>query len=159
VIERVKEVSSVDPLDFFNPDGSYRALADIPPEARRAIKKIKYKQLYGEDVNGIRTVVGSIMELELWDKMKAHELLGREKMLFKETKAIEHNVTHNMGSLLLESARRGQAAIEAAREVPDVAAVPASAQKQIEAPGPVNDTAVALVPKYNGNEIIVEDET
>lgn len=108
VIERVKEVSNLDPLDFCNPDGSYRKLHEIPPEARRAIKKIKARNLFDKDPNGMTTVIGEIIEIELWDKMKAHELLGREKDLFKEKKEVVHDISHNMAAALLESAKRGE---------------------------------------------------
>lgn len=107
VIERVKEISALDPIEFENPDGSFKTnMSQIRPEARRAIKKFKAKNLYGEDLNGMRVVIGQIIEVECWDKIKAHELLGREKNIMKETKRVEHDVTKNMASVLLESSKR-----------------------------------------------------
>jgi hypothetical protein len=107
VIERVKEISIIDPVCFENPDGTYKThLSQIDPEARRAIKKFKVKNMYGEDPNGMRTVVGQLVEVELYDKLKGLELLGREKNILKETKKVEHDVTSNMANLLLESKKR-----------------------------------------------------
>lgn len=115
VIERVKEISNFDPIEFENPDGSYKThLSLISPEARRAIKKFKAKNIYGQDANGMQTVIGQIMEIEVWDKLKSHELLGREKNIMKQTTVQVHDVTSNMKDVLLASRRRGEIA---AREV------------------------------------------
>lgn len=107
VIERVKEISALDPIEFENADGSFKThMSQIAPHARRAIKKFKCKNLYGEDANGIKMVIGQLIEVEVWDKLKASELLGREKNILKETKKVEHDVTERMESILLDSARR-----------------------------------------------------
>jgi hypothetical protein len=109
VIERVKEVASFDPAELLNEDGSYKtSLRDVSPEARRAIKKFKAKNLFEKDPNGMRVQVGVLLEVEIWDKMKASELLGREKEVFVEKKKIEHDMGSNMASLLLESKARAE---------------------------------------------------
>lgn len=130
VIERVKEISAVDPIEFENPDGSFKThLSQITPEARRAIKKFKAKNIYGTDPNGMKIVIGQLIEVELWDKLKASELLGREKNIMKETKKVEHDVTSNMAQLLLASKERAEA-----RQLP-------------EAPQPL---MIDVTPKVNG---------
>jgi hypothetical protein len=107
MIERAKEIAGIDPVIFENPDGSYKnRLSDIPAAARRAIKKFKVKNLYGLDANGMQIVIGQIIEVEVWDKLKGIELLGSEKNIFKKTTVVQHDVTSNMSSLLLESGRR-----------------------------------------------------
>ncbi len=107
VIERVKEIAALDPIEFENPDGSFKThMSQIDPASRRAIKKFRAKNLYGKDANNMNVVIGQLIEVELWDKLKASELLGREKSIFKETKKVEHDVTTNMASLLLDSQRR-----------------------------------------------------
>ncbi len=109
VVERVKEISNVDPIEFENADGSYKThLSMISPEVRRAIKKFKVKNLYSEDMNGMKVVSGQLIEVELYDKMKAHELLGREKDLFKQTTKVQHDITENMKDVLLDSRKRGE---------------------------------------------------
>lgn len=110
LVERVKEMSEVDPIEFENPDGTYKtSLSQIAPEVRRAIKKFKVKNLYAssEDSNGMKSqiIVGQLIEVELYDKLKATELLGREKDLFKQTTKIQHDVTENMAATLLASSR------------------------------------------------------
>lgn len=108
VVERVKEIANIDPIEFENPDGSYKThMSQIAPEARRAIKKFKVKNLYGKDANGMDVVIGQLIEVELHDKQKAQEMLGTEKDIFKKTTRVEHDVTTNMAQVLLDSSRRG----------------------------------------------------
>lgn len=107
IVERVKEIAGIDPVELENPDGTFKtSLTQIPPEARRAIKSFKAKNVYETDANGIKVVTGQLIEVQFWDKMKAVELLGREKNIFKETKVVEHDVGKNMSNILLESQRR-----------------------------------------------------
>lgn len=117
VIERLKEFAGLDPIEFENPDGSYKThMSQIKPEARRAIKSFTVKNLYSKDPNGMNMVSGQIIKVELFDKIKVAELLGREKNILKETKKVEHDVTANMASVLLDSSRRADArALAAAR--------------------------------------------
>lgn len=143
VIERVKEIASIDPVAFENPDGSYKThLSQVDPEVRRAIKKFTVKNMYGEDANGMKMVIGQLVSVELWDKLKSLELLGREKNIMKETKRVEHDVTTNMKDLLLESRSRAEARI-AGREVIEITGrtdVERSVQtEQVEEPSGDND--------------------
>ncbi len=109
IIERVKEISAVDPIEFENPDGSFKTnMSQISPEVRRAIKKFKVKNLWGKDANDMSIVIGQIIDIELYDKLKAHELLAREKGVLRETKVVQHDVTTNMKDLLLDSSRRAE---------------------------------------------------
>lgn len=120
IVERVKEIAFFDPADLVNPDGSIKEnMRDIPPEARRAIKKFKVKNLYEADANGIPKVIGKLVEVELWDKLKSNELLGREKNLFTEKSIVTHDVTSNMQTILLQAKERAeQRALEARNHVP-----------------------------------------
>lgn len=108
VVERVKEISNVDPIEMERPDGSYKnKMSEIAPETRRAIKKLKVKNTYLKDPNGIPYIEGQIIEYEFHDKMKAHEMLGQEKDVFKPKSVVEHDVSSRMADVLLESAARG----------------------------------------------------
>ena len=123
VIERVKEIMDVDPVDLQNKDGSFKeTFAEMSPEARRGIKKFKAKNLYDLDPNGMKIVVGKLIEVEFWDKMKAVELLGREKNIFKETKVHQHDLTQNMSSVLLESRQRAEERVAAMAPVLEIEA-------------------------------------
>lgn len=113
IVERVKEISEFDPVVLENEDGSFKkSMREIPPEARRVIKKLKVKNVYEkdpEDPNGVgRFKCAEIIEYDFYDKLTAHTLLGREKEVFKEKKVVEHDVTQNMAQVLLDSSRRGE---------------------------------------------------
>ena len=117
ILQRVKEVVDFDPVDLMNADGTFKSnLHGIPPEARRCLKKLKVKNLFNqvEDLNGMKTkiIIGEVIEYEFYDKLKASELVGKEKEMFKTTTRVEHDVTKNMASVLLESAKRADKMIE-----------------------------------------------
>lgn len=117
IFERVKEVVEFDPIMIQNPDGSFKSnMHDIEPEARRSIKKLKVKNIYQqtEDLNGMKSkiIVGEIIEYEFYDKLKASELVGKEKEMFKNTTKVEHTLTKDMQSILLASTQRADKAIE-----------------------------------------------
>ena len=121
ILQRVKEVVDFDPAELMNADGTFKSnLHDIEPEARRCLKKLKVKNLWGktEDANGIETklIIGEVIEYEFYDKLKASELVGKEKEMFKTTTRVEHDVTKNMASVLLESAKRADKVIEESKE-------------------------------------------
>ena len=109
LVQRVKEIVEFDPIALENPDGSFKEkLSSMPAESRRAIKKLKCKNLYETDPNGMKVLAGRVVEYEFWDKLRAVELLGREHDLFKETKRIEHDITKNMADTLLEAKKRAE---------------------------------------------------
>lgn len=117
IMERTKEIVDFDPIAVQNPDGTWKNnFHDIEPAARRNIKKLKVKNLWGEttDLNGMKKniIIGEIIEYEFYDKLKAVDLAGKEKEMFKTTTKVEHTVSENMASILLNAASKGkQAAI------------------------------------------------
>lgn len=111
IVERTKEIVDFDPISMQNADGTFKSnLADIDPAARRNLKKLKVKNIWGEDRNGMKLIVGEVIEYEFYDKLKAIELTGKEKQLFKNTTVVEHTVTKDMASVLLAAAKRGETA-------------------------------------------------
>lgn len=117
IFEKTKEIVEFDPILVMNPDGTFKSnLYDIDPEARRCLKKLKVKNLWGErtDRNGMKEklIVGEVIEYEFYDKLKAAELVGKEKEMFKNVSKVEHDVTKNMKDVLLESTKRANARLE-----------------------------------------------
>lgn len=115
IMERTKEIVDFDPIAVMNPDGTYKSnLYDVPAAARRSIKKMKCRNLFQqvEDINGIKSkiIIGEVIEYEFYDKMKAIDLAGKEKEMFKNTTKVEHTLSKDMSSILLESAKRGESA-------------------------------------------------
>lgn len=117
VLERAKEIADVDPIHVQNRDGTFKSnLHDMPAEVRRCLKKLKVKNLYDtqKDMNGIdkKIIIGELIEYEFYDKIKAIDLVGKEKDMFKSTTKVEHGVTKDMAKILLDSSARAQKAIE-----------------------------------------------
>src|ERR1035438_1131 len=95
-------------------------MSEIHTKARKAIKKFTAKNIYGQDANGMQIVIGQLLNVELWDKLKGLELLGTEKNILKKTSIITHDVTTNMAATLLESGRRAdERKLLMARDVTD----------------------------------------
>lgn len=115
IVERTKEMVDFDPIQMQNADGTFKSnMHDIAPEARRNLKKLRVKNMWGEseDINGVKTriIIGEIIEYEFYDKLKAIDLIGKEKDLFKQTTKVEHTISADMASILLESVKRGERA-------------------------------------------------
>jgi len=128
VVERVKEMADIDPLDYTNEDGSFKQFDKMEPHVRRAIKSFEIKETWDTDPNGMKVVSGRVIKIQLHDKMKANELLGREKDVFKETTVVQHDITRNMATTLLDSSSRAEQrlkALAAARDVTPAIAAPA----------------------------------
>ncbi len=107
VVERVKELAFVDIADLFDEQGRIiENIHDMAPEIRRAIKKFKYKSYFEEDVNGVPQYRGRVYDVEMWDKPRSLELLGREKDTFKKTTVMQHDVSKNAAEFLLGSIQR-----------------------------------------------------
>lgn len=107
MVERAKEIAIIDPIEFQNPDGSFKThMSEIRAEARRTIKEFTCKNIFSEDANGMKVVVGQLINVKLHDKLKSIEMLGGDKNVFKKTTVIEHDITSNMSQFLLESGRR-----------------------------------------------------
>jgi hypothetical protein len=125
IMERTKEIVDFDPIALQNIDGSFKDnLHDIAPEARRNLKSLKVNNLYNqvEDINGIKRkiIVGKVIEYTFYDKLKAVDLAGKEKEMFKTTTRVEHTVTKDMASILLAAAKRGEQATESLGYKPPV---------------------------------------
>lgn len=80
IIELLRMLTS-DPLNYVDEKGCVKALADMPVDARRAIREF-YVDTIGSGVVQ-RTVV------KFWNKEKAAELLGKHLTLFKDVLQVE----------------------------------------------------------------------
>lgn len=126
VVARVNEIAQLDPGELEKQGGAIKRLSEMEPEMRRAIKKFKVKELFGEDPNGMPIVIGHMVEVEFWDKLKGLELLGREQNLFVEKKKVEVDIGANARDVLLESPDQKAARRRAElREVGPVSHAPA----------------------------------
>lgn len=106
-IERVKDNAFYDPKDAQRPDGTWiNNIAEFPFQLRMAIRELKVSNRYDTDINGVKTVVGEIIEIKFNNRMDALKMLGPEKGILKQTQVVEHDIGKNMSEHLLESERR-----------------------------------------------------
>lgn len=83
IVNNLSHISESDLLNYFDENGCFRPLDEIPEEARRAIASIEVFEEYqgkGKD----REFIGYIKKIKLWDKPKALENLGRHLGMFKD---------------------------------------------------------------------------
>lgn len=90
ILARIWEIANINLADAYNDDGSLKKIKDMPEEIQRAISGIK---TYKDFLEGVE--VGETKEIKLWDKVRALELLGKNRKLF--TDKVEHS-----GKLTLE---------------------------------------------------------
>lgn len=100
ILKRLDHIGGVDPAIVYDEEGRFRSIHDIPIEVRRAIKKIKTKELW-EGVGKDRVQAGEIIEIEFWDKIKANELLGKHKKLFVDR--VEHEAGSSLEALISQA--------------------------------------------------------
>lgn len=108
IVERVKEVVRADIAEAQLDSGRWEPIMKKwPDELRRAIRKMKVKNIYAKDPNGmIEFVESEVIEIEFWDKLKAAEMLGTEKDTFKKKSVVTHEVSGNMRDVLLAAGKR-----------------------------------------------------
>lgn len=136
-VARVREVGELDMVGAIKPDGTFiENLHEWPPEIRRGIKKIKMKNYFEEDHNGVPQYRGKVLEVEFHDKMKGLKMMADEKGVMKRTTVVEHDVGKNARSFLLESVRRAEAAVSEIRPAEAIDVTPLS----VPAPAPFQFT-------------------
>ena len=144
IVERTKEIAFFDPADLVTEDGKFiEDINLIPPEARRAIKKLIAKNIFEDDVNGVPQYRGKVISYEFWDKPKTLELLAREKDTFKKTTVVEHDVSKNARSFLLAS----QALAHSGGELPAPIDVE---HRLVESPAVTEFRSTGTIPKPPG---------
>lgn len=92
VLLELKRLAGVDPLGLFNPDGTMRAIQDIPVELRHCIASFEVEELWegrGDD----RRQVGVLKKVKLWSKDASLDKLMRHLSLYKDKLTIEGSVT------------------------------------------------------------------
>lgn len=97
VLDELAHAAFSDPIGLFRTDCTLKALEEMEPEMRRAIKSIEFEELFdgkGED----KFKAGRVVKITLWDKTKSLELLGRNRKLF--TDKVEHSVNESLAELL-----------------------------------------------------------
>jgi len=93
VLGGLLRIAQFDPADIFNDDGTLRPLSQVPKHIRQAIAGLKFKD-------------GRLEELKLPDKVRAHELLGKNQRLF--TDVFRHEGDIDIRARIARGRRRAQ---------------------------------------------------
>lgn len=90
VIEQLRRIAFADIADVYNEDGSMKHPNQMSGEAKSAINSVETKEM---TINGIK--IGAKKKVNLADKTKALELLGKHFKLFTDVveSKIEANIT------------------------------------------------------------------
>lgn len=80
ILGGLMRIATFDPIEIFNDNGTLKKLSEIPPEVRRAIAAMKWKD-------------GKLEEFKLPDKVRSFELLGKHKRLFADVQVHEGEIT------------------------------------------------------------------
>lgn len=106
-VERVKKelarLAYCDVRNFFNPDGSAKAITDLDEDSARAVAGFEMAELFtgsGEE----RSTAGYIKKFKLTDKTKALEQLGRHLKMF--TDKIEISESDHILAKLMEGRKK-----------------------------------------------------
>jgi hypothetical protein len=83
VIQELKAIASTDIRELFNDNGTVKDPKDWPDHIARAVKSIEVDELF-EGSGKERTQIGLTRKIQLWDKPKALELIGRSLAMFTD---------------------------------------------------------------------------
>ena len=119
VLNRLANISRINPKAFFNDRGQLKHLQDLPDEVAECIQSF---EIVTKEVTGKGKVVDVlyIHKIKFWDKLKGLELTGRTQALFIDR--IEETVKHEFADLDDESLIRIIEGLAAKSSVSDLLA-------------------------------------
>lgn len=109
VLEELRRLAFMDPADFFDADGSLKAIGDIPADARACIAGLEVARANFDPTDGKRSKEW-LHKIKLSSKTAALELLARHFALLHDHVKVDIGVS----SALLERLDRGRARLAAA---------------------------------------------
>jgi hypothetical protein len=104
VIQELKAIASTDIRELFKPDGTVKDPAEWPDHLARAVKSIEVDELF-EGYGKERTQIGITRKIQLWDKPKALELIGRSLAMFTDKTEVSGKLS--LEDLVLAAAESG----------------------------------------------------
>jgi hypothetical protein len=91
LIQLLKSITQINLKTFFDDNGHYKNIQDVPDSATLLLKKVKVKlQKNLEDPNA---PPDEILELELYDKQKSIDQLGKHIQMFMERVQVDHTIS------------------------------------------------------------------
>lgn len=84
VIEEYAKIAFFDIREIYDVDGGLINVKQIDDKSAGAIASIKATEEWGEDEEGNKTIVGTIKEVKIFDKIRALQDLGKHLGLFEK---------------------------------------------------------------------------
>lgn len=121
ILDEIKSIGLADIRTAYDDQGKLKDPKDWPAELARVVSAVETMEEYSGKGDG-RQLIGYTKRLKLWDKLKALELLGRNRRLFKDDapRPVLFQIFQNIGQdktshlpveeriALIETALRGQ---------------------------------------------------
>ena len=92
VISELKHIASTDIRELFTENNTVKDPKDWPDHLARAVKSIEVDELF-EGYGKERTQIGVTRKIQLWDKPKALELIGRHLAMFTDKTEVSGKMT------------------------------------------------------------------
>lgn len=92
VVQELKAIASTDIRELFTETGTVKEPKDWPDHLARSIKSIEVDELF-EGTGRERTQIGLTRKIQLWDKPKALELIGRHLAIFTDKTELSGKLT------------------------------------------------------------------
>jgi len=99
LIEEYAKIAFFDIREVFDVDGGLINIKQLDDKSAGAIASIKSSEEWGEDDNGDKTIVGTLKEVKVFDKIRALQDLGKHLGLFeKDNDQKKANIQINIDS-------------------------------------------------------------
>lgn len=90
IIKELRNVGMIDIGRAYDSLGRLLPIDQIPPEVRSAIVAIESEELYNDQPDGVRQLIGYTKRVKFSDKLKALEMLGKHLQMFIDTSRVIH---------------------------------------------------------------------
>lgn len=101
ILHELKALGFFDPIAIYDEDGKMKPIHEWPPSIRKCVQSIESFEHY---MPFTKELIGVTWKVKFWDKLKALELLGKNKQLFNEH--IEHHHEVKIVAVDLEQLRQ-----------------------------------------------------
>lgn|SRR5574340_981798 len=90
VLKEIERVSTVDPVNLFNEDGTMKRMQDIPEDVRRAVASVEVVELF-EGKGEKRKWIGYLKKIKLVPKNESLNMAGRHFKMFTDVLDVNVN--------------------------------------------------------------------
>lgn len=107
IISELISYMKADVTEAFDAEGNLKRLQDMPPEVRRLIAGVKFREVFewqGEPGAKQHVHAGNVIEVKFWDKPRSIETFMKHLSMLVERKDV--NVRHSLADLVAGSMQK-----------------------------------------------------